>query len=57
MSHSMDLALKLGPNMDSGMPYLIRGMFHLNCPPPLKSVSKARSCFEKALQVSECLSV
>lgn len=38
-------------SLDSGLPYLIRGMYHLNCPPPLKSVSKARQCFHKALQV------
>ncbi len=40
-----------GCSLDSGLPYLIRGMYHLNCPPPLKSVAKARQCFHKALQV------
>lgn len=39
-------------SLDSGLPHLIRGMYHLNCPPPLKSVAKARQCFHKALEVS-----
>jgi len=39
------------PKIDSGMPYVMRGMYHLNCPPPLKSISKARENFQRALEV------
>jgi hypothetical protein len=36
---------------DGGMPYVIRGMFHLNCPRPLKNVPKASENFHEALKV------
>ncbi|TFJ80808.1 hypothetical protein NSK_007985 [Nannochloropsis salina CCMP1776] len=39
-------------SLDSGLPYVIKGMFHLNCPPPLKSISKAKGCFLQALEVN-----
>lgn len=52
MSRSIDVAMKTQPSLDSGMPHVIRGMFHLNCPPPLKSVPKARECFHRALQIN-----
>lgn len=51
MAKSIDLAVKQQPHMDSGMPHVIRGMFHLNVPPPLKSVPKARESFHRALKV------
>lgn len=51
MSKCIDAAVKQTPQLDSGMPYVIRGMFHLNCPRPLKSVTKAKENFQRALEV------
>ena len=53
MSKSIDVAVKSEPSLDSGMPYVVRGMFHLNVPRPMKSVPKAKECFHEALKVRE----
>jgi len=51
MTQSIEVAVRDEPSLDSGLPYVIRGMFYLNCPVPLKSVTKAKRCFVEALKV------
>lgn len=51
MAKSIDVAVRQQPHLESGMPHVIRGMFHLNVPPPLRSVPKAKESFHAALKV------
>jgi hypothetical protein len=39
------------PGLKGGAPFIIQGMMHLNAPPPLRSVRKAKECFEAAYRV------
>lgn len=39
------------PDLKGGAPFIIQGMMHLNAPAPLRSVRKAKECFEAAYRV------
>lgn len=39
------------PELKGGAPFIIQGMMHLNAPAPLRSVRKAKECFEAAHRV------
>jgi tetratricopeptide (TPR) repeat protein len=51
MSNNIESSVKNAPHVDSGMPYVIKGMYHMNCPGPLRNLEKAKENFLKALRV------
>ena len=51
MSNNIESSVKNAPHIDSGMPYIIKGMYYMNCPRPLRNMDKAKENFLKALRV------
>jgi hypothetical protein len=41
------------PELKGGAPYIIQGMMFLNAPMPVRSVKKAKECFQSAHRVRD----
>lgn len=48
---NIDMMVEKHPDLKGGAPFIIQGMMHLNAPAPLRSVRKAKECFEAAYRV------
>jgi len=48
---NIDMMVEKHPGLKGGAPFIIQGMMYLNAPPPLRSVRKAKECFESAYRV------
>lgn len=50
---NIDLMLAKSPELKGGAPFIIKGMMFLNAPMPVRSVRKAKECFQTAHQVTQ----
>ena len=49
---NIDMMVAKHPELKGGAPFIIQGMMFLNAPMPVRSVKKAKECFQSAHRVS-----
>lgn len=50
---NIDMMVAKHPELKGGAPFIIQGMMFLNAPMPVRSVKKAKECFQSAHRVSQ----